>query len=551
MTNDIYAYYQQIEDGTIPVGEWVRLAYRYVIHGLESGEFTFDQKKASRAIRFIESFCHHSEGSLAPQLLRLELWQRACVSVIFGILDHNGNRQFREVPIVVGRKNGKTLFLSGIAVYCLFMDGEYGARIFCVAPKLDQADIVYHDIWQTISSEPELMDLIKRRKSDYYVESTNSSVKKIAFNAKKSDGFNPHLVICDEIASWPGDTGLKQYEVMKSAFGARRQPLLLSCSTSGYVNDGIYDELIKRCTRFLKGDSKEKRLFPLLYMIDDIEKWNDINELRKSNPNLGVSVSVDYMLEEIAVAEGSLSKKAEFLTKYCNIKQSSSQAWLKATAVEHACGKPLHLEEFRGSYCVAGVDLSQTTDLTAATIVIEKGGVLYVFAKFWLPPEKLEEATARDGVPYQIYVQRGLLELSGENFVDYHDCYRWLCDMIEQYEIYPLMVGYDRYSAQYLIQDLKTYGFCTDDVYQGDNLYPVLLEMEGLFKDKKICIGDNDLLKLHLLNAAIKMNNERGRGKLVKLSANAHIDGCAALADAFTVRQKYYDQYGIQLQNGA
>ncbi len=545
MHNEIYAYYQKIKDGTIPVGEWVRLAYRYVIHGLESGVFTFDQKKANRAIRFIESFCHHSEGALAPQLIQLELWQRAAVSVIFGILDQNGNRQFREVMLVVGRKNGKSIFASAIAAYCLFMDGEYGARIFCVAPKLDQADIIYNDIWQTIVYEPELLELIKRRKSDYYVESTNSSVKKIAFNAKKSDGFNPSLVICDEIASWVGDAGLKQYEVMKSALGARRQPLLLSCSTSGYINDGIYDELIRRCTRFLKGDSKEKRLFPLLYMIDDIRKWNDINELRKSNPNLGVSVSVDYMLEEIAVAEGSLSKN-----KYCNVKQSSSQAWLSAQTVESACSAPLELERFRGSYCVAGVDLSRTTDLTAAVIVIQQDDLFYVFAKFWLPAEKLEAATARDGVPYEIYVRRGLLELSGENFVDYRDCYRWLCSLIEQYEIYPLQVGYDRYCAQYLVQDLKAYGFQMDDVYQGDNLYPVLLEMEGLFEDGKIQIGDNDLLKLHLLNAAIKMNNERGRGKLIKLIPTAHIDGCAALADAFTVRQKYYDQYGAQLKNG-
>ena len=136
--------------------------------------------------------------------------------------------------------------------------------------------------------------------------------------------------MCDEIATWEGDKGLKQYEVMKSGMGARPDGILLSCTTSGYINDSIYDELIKRSTRFLMGDSKERRLLPILYMIDDPEKWNDINELRKSNPNLGVSVTVDYLLEEIAVAEGSLSKQAEFLTKYCNIKQSSSLAWLPA-----------------------------------------------------------------------------------------------------------------------------------------------------------------------------------------------------------------------------
>ena len=336
---------------------------------------------------------------------------------------------------------------------------------------------------------------------------------------------------------------------MKSGMGARPEGLLLSCTTSGYVNDSIFDELMKRSTRFLLGDSKEKRLLPFLYMIDDIDKWNDIDELQKSNPNLGVSVSVDYLLDEIAVAEGSLSKKAEFITKYCNMKQNSSLAWLPAQVVENAGGEALDLNAFRSSYCIAGIDLSQTIDLTAAVAVIEKEGELYVFAKFFLPAEKIEELTQRDGVPYQIYIERGLLMPSGDNFVDYHDCFNWFKELVEQYEILPLQVGYVRYSAQYLVQDMENYGFHMDDVYQGENLYPVIQETQGLFEDKKIHIGDNDLLKIHLLNSAIKMSTERGRGKLVKINPTMHIDGCAALLDAMTVRQKYYSEIGDQLRN--
>ena len=284
-------------------------------------------------------------------------------------------------------------------------------------------------------------------------------------------------------------------------------------------------------------------------MIDDVEQWNDINELRKSNPNLGVSITVDYLLEEIAIAEGSLSKKAEFVTKYCNLKQNSSLAWLPANVVERASGVPLRLVDFRNSYCVAGIDLSQTRDLTACTVVIEKGGELYVFAQFFLPAEKIDEATARDGVPYNIYLQRGLLTASGDNFVDYHDCYAWIVRLVEEFQILPLKVGFDRYSAQYLIQDLTNYGFQCDDVYQGENLYGVIQETQGLLEDGRIHIGDNDLLKAHLLNSAIKMSNERGRGKLVKLSPTLHIDGTAALLDAMTVRQKWYAEIGEQLRN--
>ena len=255
------------------------------------------------------------------------------------------------------------------------------------------------------------------------------------------------------------------------------------------------------------------------------------------------------MLEEIAVAEGSLSKKAEFITKYCCLKQNSSLAWLPAQVVERACGEPLNIEDFRDTYCVAGIDLSQTRDLTAACVVIEKDGELYVFARFWLPAQKIEEAEVRDGVPYRIYQQRGLLYPSGDNFVDYNDCFNWFRELVEEYHIYPLQVGYDRYSADYLTQQMRSYGFHMDDVWQGENLHGVIQETQGLLEDEKIHIGDNDLLKMHLLNGAIKMSVERGRGKLVKLNPNLHIDGAAALLDAMTVRQKWYAEIGEQLKN--
>lgn len=549
MTDYIREYYQAIKDGSIVVGKWILLLYEYIVKGLENRLFYFAPKKANRAVKFIENYCHHSKGR--NDLLKLELWQKALVSVIFGILDENNYRQFREVVLVVARKNGKSLFAAAIAEYMSFLDDEYGAEVYCLAPKLEQADIIYSCFWQMCQQEEEIKSMIKSRKSDYYIESTNTSIKKIAFNAKKSDGFNPHLVVCDEIASWVGDAGKKQYEVMKSALGARKQPLILSCTTSGYVNEGIYDELVLRGTRFLLGDSKEKRLLPVLYMIDDVEKWNDINELAKSNPNLGVSVSVDYMLEEIAIAEGSLSKRSEFMTKYCCIKQNSSQAWLPIKAVEKASGKHFDMEDFRSNYCVAGIDLSQTTDLTSACLVIEKDEELFVISHFWLPAEKLSDAIAKDGIPYQEMIEKGILTLAGENFVDYHSVFDWLVRAVQEYELLPLVVGYDRYSSQYLIQDLNGFGFKTDDVYQGHNLTPVIYECEGLLKDGKVHIGDNALLKIHLLDSAIESDSRTQKVRLKKLAQRSHIDGTAALLDALCVRQKWYSEFGDRLKNVA
>ena len=549
MNNYILEYYQAIQDGTIAVGKWVRMWYERIVKGLEQGSFFYAPKKAKAAVVFAENFCRHHEGPLAPGLIKLELWEKALLSVIFGIVDEDGNRQFREVIVVMGRKNGKTLLAAIISAYMAFMDGEYGGRIYMAATKLEQAALCFNAFHQMVVKEPRLTDLAKKRRTDILIESSNTTIKPLAFSSKKSEGLNISLGVCDEIASWQGDQGLKFYEALKSSQGARKQPLLLSITTAGYVTGGIYDELFKRSTAVLLGSSKETRLAPFLYQIDDPSRWSDINELRKSMPNLGVSVSVDYLLEEIRVAEGSLSKKAEFMVKYCNIKQSSSLAWLPASVVEAASGEPLNIDDFRDYYAVAGIDLSQTTDLTAAVVVIEKEGILHVFAHFWLPAERLEEAELKDGVPYRIYEQRGFLSVSGDNFIDYHDCFMWMVEMVKKHGVLPLMVGYDRYSAQYLVQDMQAFGYHMDDVFQGDNLWGVMQELEGLLKDGKIRIGDNDLLKIHLLNSAVKMSQERGRGKLVKINPTDHIDGTAALLDALAVRQKHYDSLGRRLKN--
>jgi len=565
----IYNYQQQIRNGSVTVGKWITLLMDYIVNGLQNKLFYFDKHKANAAVDWIEAHCFHTEGVLAPGPLKLEVWQKAFLSCIFGIVDKDGFRQFREVLLVVARKNGKSLLAAAIEKYVWQVDGGFGAKVYNVAPKLEQANIIYNNIWMMTTLDPEYQkkkeefserdahnkkvkddsELPRLRQSDLFIPATNATVKKVAFNYKSSDGFNPSIVVADEIAAWGGDAGLKTYEVFKSGMGARPEPLMISCTTSGYQNESIYDELLKRATRFLLGDSKETRLLPFLYMSDDIEKWNTVTELQKSNPNLNVSVSLNYLLDEIEIAECSLSKRAEFITKYNCLKQNSSLAWLPANIVEKASGDALSLEDFKDCYCVGGIDLSQTRDLTACCVVIEKGGQLYVFSHFFLPAEKIDECTQRDGVPYNIYIQRGLMTASGDNFVDYHDCYNWFVRLVEQYQILPLQIGYDRYSAQYLIQDLNAYGFHTDDVFQGENLYPVIQETQGLLEDEKIHLGDNDILKAHLLNSAIKMSTERGRGKLVKLTPSLHIDGAAALLDAMTVRQKYYAEIGEQLKN--
>ena len=546
--NWILTYYQHIKDGTVTVGQWVRLAYEMIIKGLHEKSFFYDQKKADKAIKFIETFCRHHEGALGGKRIVLEEWQKAFISVLFGIVDVDGNRQFREILLVIARKNGKTLLAAAIAAYCAYLDGEYGGRIYMAAPKLQQAGLCFDAFYQIVKTDPELNHLAKKRRTDIYIERWNTSIAPLAFSEKRADGLNISLGILDEVAAWHGEAGKKFYEVLKSSAGARRQPILLSISTAGYENEGAFDELIKRGTRVLLGDSKETRLFPLIYEIDDEDKWNDINELRKSNPNLGVSVSVDYLLEEIRIAEGSLSKKAEFLTKYCNKKQNASSAWLSTKVVNSAMCEELKMEDFANTYAVGGIDLSQTTDLTSACLVIERDGIEYVISHFWLPSEKIEESTKTDGIPYREMIQKGVLSLSGENFIDYHDVMNWFMMAVRQYKIYPLWIGYDRYSASYLVQEMKQ-GFHMDDCWQGWNMTPAIRKLEGELKDGLIKIGTNDLLRVHLLDTALQKDSESRRVKIVKLNATSHIDGTAALLDALVVKDKWFGQIGEQLKN--
>ena len=548
--NYIVEYYDKIERGKIIAGKWIKKIYKILVDGIKSGDWNFDAKKANKAIQFIENFCHHSKGR--NDIFKLELWQKAIISAIFGILDKKTHRrQFREIFLLVGRKNGKSLFAAAIMAYVAYIDGEYGSELYCLAPKLDQADIVYDSFYKITQAEEELAEVTKKRRSDIYIAELNTTIKKIAFNAKKADGFNPTMTTNDEMEAWPGDQGLKQYEVMVSGTGARTEPITLSTSTAGYVNDGIFDELMKRSTAFLKGSSKERRLLPFLYMIDDLEKWNTKEELAKANPNLGVSVQWEFFEEQIAIALQSLSKKAEFMTKYCNIKQNSSIAWLDYETVAKAAGQPYTLDDFRGCYCVAGIDLSRTTDLTAVSLVIEKGGKNHIITQFFMPQERYNVAINEEGVPYNIFKEQGYLTISGEHQVNYKDVFAWFVRLIKEYKIRPLKVGYDRYCAGYLVEEMKEAGFHMDDVYQGTNLTPVLNTFEGDLKDGMYLIGENNLLKSHLLNVAVQIQTDDSRMKPVKIEKRAHIDGAVSIFDALAVKMKYHKEIGRQLQNAA
>lgn len=557
--NAILAYYQRIRDGSETVGKWLKLLYEVIFQGLSEKRWFWDQRLADNAIGFIERFCHHYKGKLAPQRIRLSLWERSSISLIFGIVDGTGKRQFNEIFWLVGRKMGKSLLAGGIGTYMAYAAGEYGSDIYFLAPKLDQADLCYSVLEFNVNAEPELRAITKSTKyRGLVIKETNSTVRKLAFTAKKSDGYNPMFYCADEVAAWPGASGLRQWEVMVSGTGAREEPLGMAISSGGYENEGLFDELMKRGTAFLKGNSREQHILPILYMIDDPEKWDDLTELKKSLPGMGESVSEDFIRREIDVAYGSISKRTEFITKYCNLKQNSSTAWFEAALIEGIFpgqnqAMSMRLEDMAESYAVVGVDMSQSVDLTSTCAIIEKNGIMWVFSHFWLPKDRIKEATVRDEIPYDAMVERGYLSLSEGHMVDYRDVYQWVVDLIEKYKVYPLKVGYDRWSAQPLVQALQAYGFQTDSVNQGFNLGGICDVLDAMVREKRIrSAEDNGLLKIHFYDAALQSENNltaHPRHQLAKISKRAHVDGVAAILDAMCMRQVHWAELGEQLKN--
>ena len=553
--NAIAEYWNEIQSGGVNVGKWIRQLYEVILRGIEDGRWQYDDRLAENAIRFIERFCHHYKGKLAPRRIRLDLWEKAAISLIFGIVDAEGKRQFTEVFWVIGRKQGKTLLAAAIATYMAYAAGEFGSELYMLAPKIDQSDLVYSAVEFNVNAEPELQSITRSTKyRGLMIQETNTTIKKLAFSSKKSDGYNPMFFVADEVAAWPGVNGLRQWEVMVSGTGARSEPLGMAISSGGYENEGLFDELMKRSTGFLMGNSREQHILPIIYMIDDPEKWDDLKELEKSLPGLGVSVSEEFIRKEIDVAHESASKLTEFKVKYTNLKQNLSTAWLRAEDINKAFGFHKPLEELKNHYTVGGVDLSQSVDLTSACILTEVDGILWVHSHFWLPNKRLEEATRRDNIPYEIYIKKGFLSLSGEEFINHDDVVQWFMNLVKEYKIYPLQIGYDRWSSQEVVQKLTQKSFHMDSVTQGFNLSNVSDIFEGMLREGRIRdMDDNDLLKIHLADAAQQMesNAEQAhpRKKLVKISKNAHVDGCAALLDALAMRQFKWAELGTRLMN--
>lgn len=543
MKNFIEAYLDEIKAGKCIVGKRTRRQYERLIDDIHHPKdgYIFDQARAERPIAFIERFCKHSKGEWAGQPLRLEMFQKAFISALFGFVDaKTGYRKYRETLFYVARKNGKSVMLSGLALYMLIADQEAGAEVYSVASKKDQAKIIYEETYNMVRQSPDLLQVIKKRKSDLYFPLTFSKFQPLGKNSDTLDGLNSSLVIIDELHSIK-DRNL--YEVMKQSQSARRQPLLVMITTAGTVRECIFDDMYKYACGVCDGTITDPHFLPIIYELDSKEEWLDPMKWEKANPGLNRIKKLDDLISKVSRAKQSPRDLTGVLVKDFNVIQSVASTWI--TFDDAANPETFELERFKGYYAIGGADLSRSGDLTAATLLfMDKQEKRYVTQMYFLPKDNFEQRVKEEKIPYDKWYEAGLLRLCEGNSINYSDVTAWFLEMVEKYDVTPAWIYYDPYSAAYWVQEMQSHGFNMVKCYQG--VKTLSLPMQQLGQDlaaKKVNYNANPLLLWCITNTGVKTDVNGNIQPIKATNPKYRIDGLASLLDAYVGLLDHYNEY--------
>jgi phage terminase large subunit-like protein len=537
--NPIVEYTQLVEQGDILVSKKIKKALGIINQVLEEdNEWVFDWELYDKSRAFIEDFCKHSKGKWARQPIVLSLWQKFIQAVIFGIV-HSDTllRKYREVLIVVARKNGKSTWASAIANYMLVGDGEHGADIYAVAVKRDQAKIVFDESKKMRDKSPILEKHIYKSKVALEFRATESKYEPLASETKSLDGLNGHCYIMDEVHAW---TKQDLYDLCKGSLGAREQPLLFMISTAGTTRESVFDHQYAYAEQVLDGKVIDEIFMAFIFELDDPKEWTQPEMLEKANPNIDISVSRKYLVDYMNKAMVSPTEEVTYKTKHCNIRENNVNGWLSFSDIKNNKGT-FDLEDWRDSYCLGGVDLSSTTDLTCATLLREvDGGVKEVIQMYFIAEERAKVREKVDKVPYSIWRDQGYIIFTEGNKVDFRDVLKWFMAMQDSLDLIILGIGYDPWSATYFVQEMDSSGFKMIEVRQGyKTLSPNMKLIEADFLDGTIAHNNNPILTWNIANVST-MTDPAGNIKPVKSGgskSNLRIDGFASLLDSYVVYQ--------------
>lgn len=540
--NYIKEYYSKIKKGEIVTSRRVAKVYEELCEEIDNPtEFIFDEKKALKPIEFIEKFCRHSKGEWAGQLVKLELFQKAYISALFGFINKKTKqRRFKESLFMVARKNGKSTMLSGIALYMLIADKEAGAEVYSIATKKDQAKIIYDEVIHMVSQSSELMKYLKKRKSDLYFQLTMSKLMALGKNSDTLDGLNSSCVIIDELH---GIKDRNLYEVMKQSQSSRRQPLLIMITTAGTIRECIFDDMYSYACSVIDGVIEDKTFLPIIYELDSKEEWKDPSCWVKANPSLGTIKKLDDLESKVKRAEQSPKDLSGILCKDFNIRETNSSAWLPFDVINNE--ETFNIEDFKGYYAIGGADLSITTDLTSATILMidRETQKRFVHQMFWIPKENLQKKIKEDKIPYDKWHEMGLLRLCEGNTINYSDITKWFLEVVYTLGITPLFIYYDSYSARYWVDEMEQNGFNMVRCIQGAKTLSVPMEKLGAdLQSKLINYNNNPILKWNMTNVGIQTDRNGNIVPIKNRNSRQRIDGFASLLDSYVGLQDHYSE---------
>lgn len=533
--NYILEYWSKIQSGEIAACRRLKLQYQKIIDEIQNPRdpWVFDLEKASRPIVFIEKFSKHSKGRWIGQPFKLELFQKAKLQAVYGFVHKDtGLRRCREVFTLVARKNGKSTEKAGTGNFMMIGDGEGGSEVYSVATKKDQARLVFSEAVNMVSQSAALNKHIRKRKTDLYFSPTFSKFEPLASDSNSLDGLNAHNVIMDEVHAWK-DRNL--YDVMKQSMKSREQPLLDIITTAGFVRGGIYDSLYDYACNVLDGTIDDERFMAFVYELDDKSEWTDFRMWEKANPGLGSIKSYDQLASDVERAKADPDFLPTVLTKDFNVRETVAGTWLTFDQINNE--STFDLEEVRGCYAIGGVDLSSTTDLSCATLLIMKdNGKKYVIQKYFLPGDLVEKRVIEDKIPYDRWAERGFLKLSDGNKVNYSDVTEWFMMMIREYDIRPLWVGYDPWNSTYWTEEMKNLGFEMIIVRQGARtMSQPMKELGAELESKDIHYNNNPVLKWCLTNTSVKRDENDNIRPIKGANTRQRIDGTVSLIIAYTV----------------
>ena len=532
-----------LSDGMPPVpggwGELLRLLPGYDPFRAPGGSW-FDAEIAARAISFIEECCHHVEGDLAGKPFLLQPWQKAVIANLFGWLrkDKHGRivRRYREVLLYLPRKQGKTPLSAAIALYVFFCDGEKGQMDLIAAADREQAGMLFRQAKGMVEAEPELSSRCRvfggsaqaGQSRSIYRHDDSSSLRVISADANTKHGGNPHLVLVDELHAQPNRDLL---DVLQTSMASanRKQPLLVLITTADFDRPSICNEKHDYACKVRDGVIDDPSFLPVVYEAGEDEDWTSPTVWRKANPNLGVSVSEEYLERESARARENPAYQNTFRRLHLNQKTRTSTLAIPLDKWD-AGGAPLHPDTLAGLECFGGLDLSTTTDLSAFARLYppeEEGGPYRVLLNLWAPRNRARERSQRDRVPYEAWADQGWITLTPGDVIDYDAIRRDINELADHSPIREIAA--DRWNATQLLTQLQGDGFSVVAFGQGfrDMTAPTK-ELLALVASGRLIHGGNPVLRW-MASVLATETDAAGNLKPSKAKSTDRIDGIAAL----------------------